>query len=206
MYSTSDLHLNRIYLVAALAGLLAVGCGSSGADEALNKSLKDAGQTRNTVYPFAGKVTIDRDPPKLERGYWLVVVLNDPEKLDTPILNKPHVEANQSGEFKFTTYGESDGIKPGKYIVTFGVYKSQRNAGYIPPDKLHNLYNDPDENAKNPEFVIDHKAPGKKDYEFNLMVKGKEPVTEPGPHALINGVMDERVPAARRAARAARKN
>jgi hypothetical protein len=204
MSSTNHLNINRIRLVAALAGFLAVGCGS-GADEALNKSLKDAGVSRDAVYPFAGKVTIDRDPPKLERGYWLVVVLNDPEKLDTPTIRKLHVEANEKGEFRFTTYGQNDGIRPGKYIVTFGVYKRQRILGLIPPDQLHNLYNDPDENAKNPEYVVDHKAPGNKNYEFNLAVSNKEPVAEPGPHAL-NGVMDEKDPGARRAARLGRKN
>jgi hypothetical protein len=203
MSSTNHLTINRIRLVAALAGFLAVGCGS-GADEALTKSLKDAGLNRDAVYPFAGKVTIDRAPPKLERGYWLVVVLNDPEKLDTPTIQKLHVEANEKGEFRFTTYGQNDGIRPGKYIVTFGVYKRQRTLGLVPPDQLHDLYTDPDQNAKNPEFVIDHKAPGNKNYEFNLLVAGNAPVADPGPHAL-NGVMDERDPGAGRAARLGRR-
>jgi len=198
----NHLSFGRLGLVAALAGSLAVGCGS-GADEALNKALKDSGKTKDAVYPFAGKVTIDGDPPKLERGYRLVVVLNDPEKLDTPTIKKLHVEADENGEFKFTTYGQNDGIRPGKYILTFGVYKNQRILGLVPPDQLHNLYTDPDENTKIPELVIDHKAPGKKDYQFNLEVAGKEPVAEPGLHAL-NGVMDENDPGARRAARRGR--
>jgi hypothetical protein len=196
----NHLSFGRLGLVAALAGFVTAGCGSS-ADDALNQTLKDAGKTKDAVYPFAGKVTIDGDPPKLERGYRLVLVLNDPEKLDTPTIQKLHVEADENGEFKFTTYGQNDGIKPGKYIVTFGVFKNQRIVGLVPPDQLHNLYTDPDENAKNsPEFVIDHKAPGNKEYKFNLVVMGKEPVAQPGSHAL-NGVMDENDPGARRAAR-----
>jgi len=200
----NHLSFGRLGLVAALAGSLAAGCGSS-ADDALNKALAVSGKTKEAVYPFAGKVTIDRDPPKVEPGCRLVVVLNDPEKLDTPTIQKLHVEANDKGEFKFATYGLNYGIRPGKYIVTFGIFKRQRILGLIPPDQLHNLYNDPDENAKNPEYVVDHKAPGNKNYEFNLAVSGKEAVAEPGPHAL-NGVMNERDPGARRAARRGRKD
>jgi hypothetical protein len=204
MSLANHLSFGRLGLIAALAGSLAAGCGPS-ADDALNKAMKDAGKSKESIYPFAGKVTIDRDPPKLERGYGLVVVLNDPEKLDTPTIRKPHVEANENGEFHFSTYGLNDGIRPGKYIVTFGVYKRQRILGLVPPDQLHDLYTDPDQNAKNPEFVIDHKAPGNKNYEFNLLVAGNTPVAEPGPHAL-NGVMNEGDPGARRAARLGRKN
>ncbi len=80
--------------------------------------------------------------------------------------------------------------------MTFGVFEHRAKFGFIPPDKLHNLYSDPDANAKLREFVIDHKAPGKTDYHFNLEVAGKGPV-EPGPHAL-NGLMDENVPGAGR--------
>ncbi len=198
----NHLSFGRLARVAALAGFLAVGC-SSGADQALDQALKDSGKTKDAVYPFAGEVLIDGAPPKLERGDHLVVVLNDPDKLDTPTIQKLHAEADDKGAFRFTTYGQNDGVKPGKYIVTFGVYKKQRILGLVPPDQLHNLYTDPDANAKIPDLVIDHQAPGKKDYKFNLETAGKEPVTEPGPHAL-NGVMDENDPGARRAARRGR--
>ena len=51
--------------------------------------------------------------------------------------------------------------------------------GFVGPDQLMNLYSDPDTNGQIPEFKIDHKPPGKKDYAFNLAVAGKEPA-EPG--------------------------
>jgi hypothetical protein len=199
----NQLSFGRLHLVAALAGSLAAGCGTS-ADDAVNKALAVSGKTKDAVYPFAGKVTIDRDPPKVERGYRLVVLLYDPAKPDMPATQRPKVEANEKGEFHFSSYSEGDGISPGKYIVLFAIFKHNRILRFAPPDQLHNLYNDPDENVKNPEFVVDHQAPGKKNYEFNLAVSGKEPVTELGPHAL-NGVMDEKDPGARRAARGGTK-
>ena len=69
--------------------------------------------------------------------------------------------------------------------MLFAVLKRKGQGTFIGPDDFHNLYNDPDANAKNfPQFVIDHLAPGKKDYEFNLEVAGKPPVESPGPHAM----------------------
>lgn len=203
MFLLNHLRFGRVGLVLALAGMLAAGC-SSGSEQALDRALKDSGKTKDAVYPLAGKVLIDGAPPQLDRGYRLVIVLNDPEKLDTPAIDKPHVNADDKGEFRFSTYGQMDGIKPGKFIVTFGVYKRERILGLVPPDQLHDLYTDPDVNKDLPGFVIDHKAPGKKDYVFSLETAGKEPVTHPGPHAL-NGVMDENDPGAKRAARRGRR-
>ena len=55
--------------------------------------------------------------------------------------------------------------------------------GYVGPDQLKNLYNDPDTNGQNPDFRIEHKPPGKKDYHFDLAVAGKEPA-QPGKFAM----------------------
>lgn len=189
MYSANHLNFNRIGFIAALACLLALGCGGQGGQQALNQAMTAAGKQIETVYPLAGNVTIDSQAPNFDPSYRLVVVLNEPDKLDLPTIQKPHVEANKDGGFSFGTYATNDGFKPGKYIVTFGVFRHKRLQGLVPPDQLHNLYRDPEANAKIPEFVIDHKSPGKKNYEFNLQVAGKEPA-EPGSHAL-NGVFDE---------------
>ena len=58
--------------------------------------------------------------------------------------------------------------------------------GLLGPDQLKNLYNDPDKNKSIPEFHIDHKAPGRKDYVFDLKLAGKEPVEPPGQFALTS--------------------
>ncbi|HUE15288.1 MAG TPA: hypothetical protein VMR25_14050, partial [Planctomycetaceae bacterium] len=51
------------------------------------------------------------------------------------------------------------------------------------PDGFKNLYNDPEKNAKVPEFKIDQQAPGKSDYKFDLKLAGQQEA-EPGPKAL----------------------
>jgi hypothetical protein len=45
--------------------------------------------------------------------------------------------------------------------------------------------NDPDKNARRPEFVIRHEAPGKTDYRFDLKVARQAP-TQPGPQSLVH--------------------
>jgi hypothetical protein len=193
------LNYQQLSLFAALALLISAGgcSGTQSADQALNKALETAGKNKETVYPFAGKVTIDGQPPKFEnQSDRLVVMLNDPEKPDEPTRSKTHVDTNAQGEFNFNSYALGDGLRPGKYILTFAVLKNSRKLGYLGPDQLHNLYNDPDKNAKIPEFFIDHQAPGKRDYAFNLETAGKEEGT-PGPHALTS-ITDEGVPGTER--------
>lgn len=77
-----------------------------------------------------------------------------------------------------------DGVKTGTYVVTFAQPKlvGERRRG---PDALENLYNDPDKNAQVPEFKIDHQAPEKKDYVFDLKVAGM-PRGTTGPHSFTH--------------------
>jgi hypothetical protein len=53
----------------------------------------------------------------------------------------------------------------------------------VGPDKLNNLYNDPERNKDNPEFMVDVADPGRTDYQFNLSVAGKDPIKTPGKFA-----------------------
>jgi hypothetical protein len=57
---------------------------------------------------------------------------------------------------------------------------------YAGPDQFHNRYNDPDKNAQEATFQIEHKSPGRGDYEFHLLIAGAEPIEIPGPHALTS--------------------
>ncbi len=179
-------HLN-LHCVEALALFGFAGCsGQQSADEALNKALETSGVSKNAVYPLAGKVTIDGQPPKLEQGQQLIVMLNDSTKLETPSFEKVRVATNADGDFSFSTYKKDDGVKSGKFVMTFAILKRAGKKGLKGPDLLKNQFNDPDVNQKINEFVVDHKAPGKRDYVFNLVTAGKEPVTAPGPHALTD--------------------
>jgi hypothetical protein len=159
----------------------AAGCSSHQSPEQRIKiALEQAGMTGTSLYPIAGIVTIDGltpafDDPKKR----LVITLYNPQKPDTKHL---HTMVKADGSFRFT----EDGIGPGHYVLAFAVLRRKGPQNFVGPDGLNNLYNDPDVNAtKFPQFVIDHQAPGKKDYEFNLEVAGKDPISSPGPHAVI---------------------
>jgi len=183
------LRFRTLTLLALLFPLSVAGCGGSpSADERIADAMKKTGQTRNEVYPLAGKVTIDGGPPNLASPNRLVVMLNDPSKPDVPVGSRPYVEAHENGEFAFTTYHKDDGCLPGKYILTFAVLRKKFRTGLVGPDQLNNLYNDPEKNAE--RFAIDHQAPGNASYAFNLEIAGKELGT-PGPKS-ITELLDDR--------------
>jgi hypothetical protein len=175
----------RIGLLAipALFALTIAGCGRESADKALDRALQESNKTRDATAKFAGKVTIDGQKPALERGQSLVVILYDPQKPppNRQILPRS-ARCRPDGSFAFNTYGTDDGAPIGNYIVLFAVLKAAQG-GFRGPDRLMNLYNDPDKNDKIPEYHLDLKAPGKTDWSFDLAVAGKDPVTTPGPHA-----------------------
>jgi hypothetical protein len=173
----------QVSALAVLAALLTAGGCESKSDRALDYALKSAGQARAVVYPLAGKVTIDGEEPKLSRRQKLVVMLNDLPNPNALIAERVYAVAGPHGEFTFRTYTADDGVPPGKYVVTFAVFKQRGKIGLDGPDALQNLYNDPDKNANVQELVIDHKRPGDRKHEFELMIAGRDPGT-PGPHAL----------------------
>ena len=171
-------------LLAAFALFLVAGCsGTQSGDQALDKSLAAAGQQRTKVYPLAGKLTVDGAPPELEQRERIILMLNDPAKLDPSPNLRPHVSVSATGDFSFQTYAADDGVKPGTYIVTFAKL-TKKTKGLVGPDGFHNLYNDAEQNQKEyPELKIEHQAPGKKDYAFDLRIAGRDEVAA-GPRAL----------------------
>ncbi len=50
-------------VLAALAVAGAAGCGGQSSEQAVDKALRMAGESRKTVFPLAGKVTIDGNAP-----------------------------------------------------------------------------------------------------------------------------------------------
>jgi hypothetical protein len=167
-----------LFVLAAAAG-----CSrTQSPEERVQKTLALAGMKASPTYRIAGSATIDGTTPEFkDRKQHLVAVLYDPEKPDMPMKSRPHTLVKENGQFTFT----EDGIAPGHYVLAFAVLRRKGPGSFIGPDGLNNLYNDPDVNAKShPELVIDHKPPGKTDYQFNLDVAGQPPVTPPGPHAV----------------------
>ena len=197
----------------ALGGLLlafATGCDRmQTADQARQRQFHEHPQFElpAAVAKFGGRVTVDGKPPK--RNCRLFVILNDPQHLEqTADGEGPRlfVACEPNGDFSFSTYQPHDGVLAGKYVVTFVelhrlIYRSPsralRTSPFFPgperhrqPDELHNLYNDPDKNAKTDEFVVDLQPPGNSHHDFALVVAGKKPVEKPGPNAVV-GVADK---------------
>jgi hypothetical protein len=191
-----------LVLVSSLTATLA-GCGS-GTSGVRPDELEQAakGYQQNPVAKCSGRVTIDNEPPG--KDGLLFVVLIDPEHPDKARKGQAvSTTCDEDGKFSFTTYLRDDGAPQGKYIATFAFLKrgtgregGPRTGGmgvdstqaYIGPDKLKNLYNDPEKNKSEPTFQIDVAPPGRTDYEFNLAVAGKDPVLKAGPNAVTHMV------------------
>src|ERR1700691_4033228 len=97
-----------------------------------------------------------------------------PGTLVSPRGLRPHTSVGATGEFSFQSYVAHDGVEPGTYIVTFAKLR-KRDSSLVGPDGFQNLYNDAERNQQQyPELKIEHHAPGKKDYIFDLKIAGRE--------------------------------
>lgn len=168
------------------------------ADEAaVEKADKYRTFQQMTLAKFAGRVTVDGRPPKKDCKIFLVLV--DPKHLDENSHNtlpKWYTGCDDQGNFAFGVYDTADGAPAGKWVLTFlelhevqahaakkkapkpgitGVGGGSRNQGFSQPDELKNLYSDPEKNAKDNQFMLDLKPPGKEDYHFDLAVADKVP-------------------------------
>jgi hypothetical protein len=161
----------------------AAGCSKSGDQASLDALLKQSGDNKPNPCPLAGKVTIDGQPAQYVKPQRLVMMLYDPTQPDLPPFKRPCKDVSPDGTFAFGTYRKGDGLPAGQFIVAFALLEVT-NRGLLGPDQLNNLYNDPEKNAQFSEFHIDHQAPGREDYVFDLKVAGKPGVPVPGPRAL----------------------
>jgi hypothetical protein len=178
-----DSIFRALSMVAVFAALGAVGCGGNTANQAVDEVLKQSGKSRNEVFPLAGKITIDGHEPELRPGARLFVMLHDRDSLDARKGPAFKTSCQPNGEFSFNTYLQGDGVPPGKYVITIAQLHQGFRQGYIGPDGLKNLYNDPEVNSKLPEFVIDHTRPGETNCSFDLQVVGRD-AAKPGSHAV----------------------
>ncbi len=168
-------------VAATLIFMLSFGCeGRQSTAQRVEKASKSAGIEPVTVYPLGGKITIDNAPPvaKPETAR-LVAIAYDATKPDAKAKSNARVFLKPDGSFELPP------LPPGKYVMLFAQLGYNPRIGFYGPDGLKNLYNDPDVNSKKPEFVIEHQAPGKTDYTFNLSVAGETPPAARGPKALV---------------------
>ena len=168
-------------VAATLIFILSFGCeGRQSTAQRLEKAYKSAGMEPVTVYPLGGKITVDNEPPvaKSETAR-LVAIAYDAAKPDVKARSNARAFLKPDGSFELPP------LPPGKYVMLFAQLRHNSRMGFFGPDGLKNLYNDPEVNSKKPEFLIDHQAPGKTDYTFNLSVAGETPPAAPGPKAFV---------------------
>jgi hypothetical protein len=169
------------FRVAAAIVILCLGCeGRDSTAQRLEKAYQSAGMEPVTAYPLGGTVTVDNEPPATKSGTArLVVIAYDAAKPDVKARSNAQAFVRPDGSFELPP------LPPGKYVMLFAQLGHNPRMGFFGPDALKNLYNDPDINSKKPGFLIDHQAPGKTDYTFNLSVAGETPPAAPGPKAFV---------------------
>jgi hypothetical protein len=185
MMGENDSVFRTFTLLAAAAAVAIAGCGRESANQSVDKVLRESGKSRADVYALAGKVTIDGQPAD-GGGFGqqrILVLLFEQGKFDAPSADVPKAFCDATGDFAFSTYDQGDGVAPGKYVLALVKLKYDKRKGYFGKDGLKNLYNDAEQNSKISELVIDHQAPGKKDYAIDLKLAGRDAAT-PGPKAV----------------------
>jgi hypothetical protein len=167
-------------LAALAVGLAAGGCNHTPSEkERLQKSLEVNGRTESSIVKFSGTVTIDGQPPTIDRRFPLFVMAYDPKNPPKGRQLPFTTRCNKEGHFEFNTYSTGDGLPAGDYVAIFAWPRADGSDG------LKNLFNDPDKNAADERFKINLTAPGKTDYAFDLQVAGRDAVTTPGEHAVM---------------------
>jgi hypothetical protein len=175
-------------LCALLSGaLLTSGCTQSttSPQKQIDERLKASGQSRASLGKVAGKVLIDGKTPQeadFDIRNFLAILYNpkEPPSAKAPLKT---ASIKPDGSFEFSTYDKGDGVPVGSYVMLFDAlsYSRARGSTFHEPDRLKNLYNDPDK----AQFPIEVSPSGKTDYSFDLVLEGKEP-GKPGPHALTS--------------------
>jgi hypothetical protein len=171
-------------IVAACISAAALGCDHRQSPaERLERAYQESGLKPVATYPLAGRVMVDNQAAVQSPQSRLVVVAYNTAKPHAPARQSPFVIIRpDDGSFEFK------GLPPGEYVMLFAqLGYLEQTRGFYGTDALHNLYNDPDVNGKKPQFVIEHQAPGKTDYEFDLAVAGERPPAAPGAKALVGG-------------------
>jgi hypothetical protein len=192
---------SRHLLVVACLAAAVPGCsGKPTPEQELDATFANNPKaTRLKVAKFEGRVTIDNQPPGDEYSL-LHITLMDAEKFKDSTVRRWQARVDKDGSFSFMTYLKHDGVPVGKYVAVF-IDPSEEpkrktanglGTGMGSPltgsrwgvDRLKNLYNDPEVNLKNPDFVVEVKEPGITNQTFNLAVVGKDGPPAPGQYAV----------------------
>jgi hypothetical protein len=194
----AQVHQNKLLALILLVAPVIAGCSGPTAEDKLDAAFQNNPNAhRLEVAKFAGTVTIDNQAPGDEyKG--LHILLVDADKYKDS--NAPRWDAtiNSEGHFSFMTYLKDDGAPVGKYVVLFVDPRAKSNKratasisktasrSSTGADALKNLYNDPEVNVKDPQFVLDLQRPGTTEKTFDLKVAGKDGPSNPGNYAVTN--------------------
>jgi hypothetical protein len=173
------------------------GCNNGpSAQQQVDAAFKANPEARLKVAKLEGVVTIDGQPPGKDYPLMQMYLVEADKFQDPKHAQRWQAPVDENGHFIFGTYLKDDGAPVGKYVALFidpeadmHVKTGQTRSGTgfggpkTGPDKLKNLYNDPEQNIKDPAFVIDLQQPGITDQRFNLQVTGKDPAV-PGKYAV----------------------
>jgi hypothetical protein len=193
--SSRSLQALVLFVAAGVAG-----CSRApSAQDQLEAAFRGSSAKQLKVAKFEGQVTIDGQPPGSDYTK-LHIVLVEADKYQEPNrAQRWQADVAPDGSFSFTTYIKDDGAPVGKYVAVFvdpsladdSARTSAPRAGrgmrlggsQAAKDRLKNLYNDPEVNSKNPDFLITLAEPGITNQHFNLEVSGKEG-RSPGQYAV----------------------
>jgi hypothetical protein len=193
---------HRLVLIFLVVSAIA-GCTGGGptAEQQLEAAFAGNSEARLNVAKFEGTVTFDGQQPGKDHAL-LQILLVDADKFQDPKhAARWQAPVDESGHFAFSTYLKDDGAPVGKYVavffepeVTTRVKGSGRtrsaSQGFggakAGADKLKNLYNDPEQNLKNPAFLITLQPPGITNQTFNLELAGAQGPAVPGKFAITD--------------------
>jgi len=156
-----------------------IGCGPTSDDTSTFDQPRNFSVPQ--VFPLAGTVTIDGHEPAAKGS--VIVMLTGRKLILKREQDRPFAVCDTHGRFSFDYFRRGDGAPAGNYVVVIAQLR-ENGRSYAGPDGLRNLYNDPAENATKPEFCIEHQAPGKSGYHFDLKTQGVEGVDPAAPNAL----------------------
>lgn len=97
------------------------------------------GGERYETFPVTGQVYIDGAPAE-----GVAVVFHDAEALDKAEEMQPSATTDKDGNFKISTYQQSDGVPEGDYVLTFFKKKfDMLKMQYLGDDELEGRYSNP---------------------------------------------------------------
>jgi hypothetical protein len=190
---TGEVGAIRLLPVIIAFCLATLGCSpGTSSEQRLNEALTQAGTSKKNLGKFAGIVTVDGHPTglKIHSGHAIVIMLYDaknPPSETNRILHESVMCVPVDGSFEFSTYDRGDGVPVGSYIALFSDLATSNFGGprFRGPDRFKNRFNDPERNAKDPQFQVEITSPGRTDWHFNLVTEGNDPPATPGAKTVV---------------------